>query len=404
MLLLVVVVAWAIAAAVVPPRVDAHFNPYRPSDRKPSEAAERLHAASRVVDLHADSLIWGRDLLARNDRGHVDLPRLLEGNVAVQVFSVPTHVPKDRSQWGTRPDGLDMLTLNAVGQGWPPAAWLWRDSRAIYLARLLDRLARRSNGGLRVIRTVEDLDELLIERESRPEIVGAILALEGIHGLSGDPATVDRFVESGYRIAGLVHFHDNEVGGSATGMDRGGLTALGREVVETLRGRGVAIDLAHASPQLIDDILALDVGPLIASHTGVRGTCDRTRNLSDDAVRGIAASGGVVGIGYWQGATCAPGIDGIARAARYVRDLVGVEHVALGSDFDGGVSMTVHTGELALVTDALLRAGFSETEVGLIIGENVLRVLRETLPTRADSRTDRGPGRVERRSDRAAKR
>ena len=140
------------------------------------------------------------------------------------------------------------------------------------------------------------------------------------------------------------------------------------------------VDVAHASEQTLKDVLASATRPVVVSHTGVKGTCDNARNLSDEEVRGVAATGGVVGVGFWEAATCGTDARSVARAARYVARLVGVDHVALGSDFDGAVAEPFDASGLVQVTDALLAEGFAEDEVRLIMGGNVLRVLSETLP------------------------
>jgi microsomal dipeptidase-like Zn-dependent dipeptidase len=112
----------------------------------------------------------------------------------------------------------------------------------------------------------------------------------------------------------------------------------------------------------------------------VRGTCDNQRNLSDDELRGIAATGGVIGIGYWDTATCGTDARAIARSIRYAANVAGVEHVALGSDFDGAVKEPFDTTGVVEITDALLAEGFSEDEIKMIMGGNVIRLLSENLP------------------------
>lgn len=120
--------------------------------------------------------------------------------------------------------------------------------------------------------------------------------------------------------------------------------------------------------------------PLVASHTGVRGTCDHIRNLDDEAVDAIAHSGGVIGIGYWETAICGRDIASIVRAIRYVADRVGHRHVALGSDFDGAVTVPFDTTGVPQLHAALLADGFSREQAADIMGRNALRVLHETLP------------------------
>ncbi|MFB3134057.1 MAG: dipeptidase, partial [Rhodothermales bacterium] len=161
---------------------------------------------------------------------------------------------------------------------------------------------------------------------------------------------------------------------------KGGLTELGRQVIRRMEERHILVDLAHVSPQSIDEILEMATRPVVVSHTGVQGTCAGVRNLSDRHLQRIADNGGVIGIGYWDGALCSVALDALVRAIRYVVDRAGVEHVALGSDFDGTTHTPFDTTGLVLLTEALLEDGFSEEEVGLIMGGNVLRLLKETLP------------------------
>ncbi len=159
-----------------------------------------------------------------------------------------------------------------------------------------------------------------------------------------------------------------------------GPAQLGRTMVRTAEQRGILIDLAHASAATIDDTLALATKPVVVSHTGVKATCDNNRNLSDEQVRAIAKSGGVVGIGFWETAVCGTDAGAIARAIEHVANLVGPEHVALGSDFDGAVAMPFDATGLVLVVEALLERGFSEDWIASIAGGNVRRLLETTLP------------------------
>jgi microsomal dipeptidase-like Zn-dependent dipeptidase len=216
-----------------------------------------------------------------------------------------------------------------------------------------------------------------------------MLMLEGAQALEADLANLDRLYEVGFRVLGLTHFFDNAVSGSAHGQRKGGLTALGREVVARAQARGMLIDLAHASPQAVEEVLAMTTKPVIVSHGGARGTCDSVRNLSDAQLRGIAASGGVIGVGLFKYATCGKRLEDTVRAMRYVADRVGVAHVALGSDWDGSTAVIDASG-LALLTEAMLKAGFTRDEIAAILGTNVLRVLRQTLPDSEARKTGAG--------------
>ena len=202
----------------------------------------------------------------------------------------------------------------------------------------------------------------------------------GAHALDGRVESLDALFAAGFRMIGLVHFFDNGVGGSAHGVDKGGLTPLGAAVVARMEQLGIVVDLAHASPALIDDVLDQATRPVVVSHTGVRGVVDNQRNLSDDQLRRIAATGGVVGIGFWKLAIGGDDAAAIARSIRYTADVVGVDHVGLGSDFDGAVETPFDISGLALLTEALLAEGFGPDEVRKLMGGNLVRVLRQGLP------------------------
>ena len=128
-------------------------------------------------------------------------------------------------------------------------------------------------------------------------------------------------------------------------------------------------------------LLAMARRPVLVSHTGVEGTCPGPCNLTDDHLQRIAATGGVVGIGYWEGAVCDASLAGVVKAIRYAVGKVGVAHVALGSDFDGATRMPFDATGLPALTDALRKAGFSVGDVRAIMGGNVQRLLLQSLPS-----------------------
>lgn len=363
----------------LPPLVDKRMNtlelrpPYTASAR-----ARALHETLFVADLHDDALLWSRDLLRRHGYGHSDLPRLLEGRTALQVFSAVTKTPRGINFERNGAD-TDNITPLVMAQRWPRRTWDSLFERAIYQAERLHRAAAASEGQLVIVRNTHDLQTTQTTAPAAGRLL-ALLATEGLHPLEGELANVDLLFAAGYRIAGLTHFFDNEIGGSAHGLEKGGLTPFGRAVVARLEDKRMLVDLAHASPRVIDDVLAMARRPVLVSHTGVQGTCAGPRNLSDAHIRGIAATGGVIGIAYFEGALCALTPQAIAKAARHVARLVGVQHVALGSDFDGATRTVVDSTGLPLVTQALLEEGFSESDVAAIMGGNVLRLLQATLP------------------------
>jgi microsomal dipeptidase-like Zn-dependent dipeptidase len=222
--------------------------------------------------------------------------------------------------------------------------------------------------------------DFVTRREAGEAIIGALYLIEGAHPLEGDLSKLDDLFDRGLRIVGLTHFFDNELGGSLHGLGRGGLTDFGQAVVARADELEMIIDLAHASPTMVADVLELSDRPVILSHGGLRGACDSPRNLDDALMQRIAAGGGLVGIGFFEAVVCDATPAGIVASIRYAIDLLGVEHVALGSDYDGSTAVTFDVGELAVLTDAMLRAGFSRTEIRLVMGENVKRFLLQNLP------------------------
>ena len=365
---------------VVPALVERRLNGTRQSPPyAASERARALHRTLTVADLHADSLLWDRDLLARATRGHVDIPRLVEGNVALQNFTIVTKVPFG-SNYESNSGDSDEITLLAVAERWPAATWRSLKERALFQARKLQDTAARSGGRFVVIRTRGDLAQFLERRKSDPQLVAGLLGIEGAHALDGDVSNVDVLFDAGFRTMAPTHFFDNEWGGSAHGLNKTGLTDKGREMIRRMEARGMLVDVAHAAPRTVDDVLAVATRPVIDTHTGVRGTCDHIRNLSDEQVRGVAATGGLVGIGYWDTATCGTDARAVARSIRYAANLAGVSHVALGSDFDGAVKQPFDTTGLVEITDALIAEGFSDDEIRMIMGGNIIRLLSQNLP------------------------
>ena len=122
--------------------------------------------------------------------------------------------------------------------------------------------------------------------------------------------------------------------------------------------------------------------PLVVSHTGVKGTCDRGRNLSDEIIYGVAATGGVIGIGFFEETMCGIEPKLIADGIKYVRDIVGIEYVALGSDYDGSVEVPFNVEGLPIIVEELLKLGFTEPEIRRVMGENVRDLLLKSLPVK----------------------
>lgn len=346
-----------------------------------SERAMALHRSLLVADLHNDVLLWDRNPLAPGMWGHTDVTRLVEGNVAIQVFSTVTKTPRNQN-YDRNSSATDNITLLAVGSRWPRRTWSSRLQRALHQADKLDHAAAISEGRLVVVHTAAELRTALEFRAGTPGIkpVIGLLNTEGLQAIDGDLAALDTLFAHGFRMAGLAHFFDNDVAGSAHGEAKGGLTPLGRRVVERMQTLGMIVDLAHVSPQGFTETLALATKPVVVSHTGVQATCAGPRNLTDAQLRALAARGALIGIGFWDGAVCDPSPHAIARAIRHAVDVAGLEHVALGSDWDGATTVAFGADQVSQVTEALLQAGFSEPEIRAVMGENTARFLLANLP------------------------
>jgi membrane dipeptidase len=349
-----------------------------------SDEAKALHKTLNIVDLHSDTLMWSRDLNNSVSRGHMDLPRLQEGNVALQLFSSVTKTPKNQNYDGNGAD-TDNITLLTIAQLQPVKTWSSLVERSLYHAQKRDAAVAGSSGAISAVDTAGQLDALLSARQKDKRAVGAMLTIEGLQNLEGKAANLDRLYDAGFRMAGLTHFFDNELAGSMHGLKKGGLTPFGRDIVKRMESKGMIIDIAHLSHTGVAEVLAMATRPVVSSHGGVQATCKVNRNLTDDEVRGVAKTGGVIGIGYWDGALCDTSPRAAAKAMKHVRDLVGIEHVALGSDYDGATTVRFDTSQLVQVTQALMDEGFTPSEIRAVMGENALRVIRAGLVPRASA-------------------
>lgn len=370
-------VALGIFFYVVPRYVDASHNTLTGAER--ATQTSDLHRRLIVADLHADSLLWDRNLLRENAWGHVDIPRLIKGNIALQAFSVVTKSPRslniERNSVAS-----DNIRLLSFAQRWPPRTWNSLQQRALYQAEKLHDFAARSNGMLSIIKSRAELEAYIAKRRTQSGVTAGWLTIEGAHALEGELANLDALYQAGFRMIAPTHLADSDIGASASGESQRGLTPLGEQWVTEMARRNMIIDLAHASQQTIDDVLRLAQRPVMVSHTGVKGTCNNNRNLSDEQIKRIAKNGGLIGIGFWPNATCGSDVAAIVKAIRYAVKVAGIGHVALGSDWDGYVATPIDAAGMGAITAALEQAGFDETAIRSIMGENIVRFLSRALP------------------------
>lgn len=477
------------------------------SPTPPPSQYRRIHErAPAIIDMHADTLVVHPEaqyldrLLVNGDRlGQVDVPRLIEGNVALQVFAAYSKGSLDvignqapaisgtymdaqgdehsRYDFVRDPDvpeyddpqdpydgdyltyGMprDVMTYafrisrdDARCETWyDNAPWdstLWGSTPAcpgfdydrMYLERLLDvnrrlEAAITQDSRLRKVTNLASLDQLLDDRTNNPSLVGALLSTEGLYfrsdvsTASGRSRLISAFSAlhgAGFRMFGLTHFIDNDHGGSSTGMGKATFGPGGRPLSDegelfarlALLSNSV-VDVAHASENTISaltDIARSERKPLVYSHGGLQNApqlendhCASSRNLSDAKVLDIVSTGGVIGIGFAPGFVCGLAPLAWASAVRHAVDLIddaalhrfhdanepllsGVEHVGVGSDYDGGIEAYTDIANLNQYTEALtctksfwkpdcLERPFTEAEAHKILGLNTLRVLREVL-------------------------
>ena len=378
---LVLLLALGLFVALAPAMLDERENvviEHQPYEI--SEQAEALHSSLLIGDWHADSLLWMRNLSEEYDYGHLDFPRMQRGNMGLQMFTTVTKSPSGQNYELNSSDASDNITLLAMAQRWPTVTWTSLAERALFQADKLHHLAAHDPDNLMLVRSRIDLAEFLQRRQSNPTLIGGLLGTEGSHALDGDLANIQRLYNRGFRMMSLQHFFDNKLGGSLHGTSGAGLTQFGRDAVTEMLRLGIMLDVSHSSEQVVSDTLALSDKPLIVSHTGFQGHCDSPRNISDGLMEQIAAAGGLIAVGFWDGAICGNSPNTVAEAIVYGIGLVGEDHVALGSDFDGTVTTSFDGSEMAVITQALLDANLSEQQIRKVMGENMLVYLQTYLP------------------------
>ena len=367
-----------------------------------SERARKLHFSSIVVDTHDDTtqrLLDGKfDLGTRSSTGSIDIPRMREGNVGAIFFSIwmPSKV--------TGPDAVN---------------------RAIVQIDAVREQVRKHPNDLVLATTAAEIRDA--HKQGK---IAALLGVEGGHIINSDLGVLRAYAALGVRYMTLTHSGNDEWADSSTDQAvHNGLTDFGREVVREMNRLGMMVDISHVSDKTFYDALETSKAPLIASHSSCRAICDAPRNMTDQMMKDLAAKGGVVQINYHVGflsqefrdaekanpelnktisaevmKRCADNegcqlIEGDRITREYVErgklprvefskiiehidhavKVAGIDHVGLGSDFDGAnmpYGMEDAT-KLPKITEALLQKGYSEGDVKNILGENTLRVMTD---------------------------
>lgn len=379
--LLFIVILVASALMLLPKMLDKSMNPV--SEHEPfvvSEEAQALHNTLIVGDWHADSALWNRDLKKTYDYGHADIPRLQAGNVALQMFTTVTKSPSGQNYDSNETGANDNITALAIVQRWPIKTWSSLFERAMYQANKIKDLEKRDPENFMLIESQYDLGIFLLKRVNNPKMVGGLIGTEGSHALDGNLENIERLYENSFRMMSLQHFFDNKLGGSLHGTSGAGLTEFGKQAIDEMQRLGIIIDVSHSSENVVKDVLSLSNQPLVISHTGFNGYCESPRNISDSLMVEIAEKGGLIGVGFWDAAVCDNTPRSVAEAIIYGISLIGADHVALGSDFDGTITPGFDTSELVAITHELLELGLGKEEIRKVMGENMLSFLQENLP------------------------
>jgi membrane dipeptidase len=339
-----------------------------------------------VFDGHNDVLLrihqseGERSFFEELDFGHLDLPRARRGGFAGGLFAV--FVPGRGSEPpGSPPEGAYEYPLASPVD--PDEA----RQTAEQVAGVLFRLEEDGGGGLRVVRTGAELEECIASG-----VVAAVLHFEGAEPI-GSLDELESWYERGLRSLGLVWSRGNAYAEGVpfrfpASPDTGpGLTAAGRELVHMCNRLGVLVDLSHLNQRGFFDVAAVSEAPLVASHSNAHALCPSTRNLADEQLDAIAASGGLAGVNFAVGFLREDGqlvpdtpLDVIVAHFEYLVERMGIDHVGFGSDFEGAI-VPVELGDAAglpRLVDALRARGYDEEALRKLAHGNWVRVLRET--------------------------
>jgi membrane dipeptidase len=368
-----------------------------------AERAKKLHFSSIVLDTHADTpqrMLTGKfDLGKRDTEGHVDIPRMREGGLNAQFFSI-------------------FISGKILG---PPAIQQALDQIDIVRQNVLQH-----RKDLMLATTAEEIRQAHAQGK-----IAILMGIEGGHMIGNDIRMVRVYSALGVRYMTLAHFYNDEWADSSTDKPaHNGLTDFGKDVVREMNRQGMLVDISHVSDKTFYDALEISKVPLIASHSSVRGISNHPRNMSDDMIKALSAKGGVIQINYERNylseeyrkafesvagdvsrmeekfkKECGDDNVCIGRAEiklekeltdagklphvswekiiehiDHVVKLVGPDHVGLGSDFDGAdmPGGLEDCSKLPKITEALLRKGYSEENIRKILGGNILRVMEQS--------------------------
>jgi membrane dipeptidase len=340
-----------------------------------------------LTDLYAPEEGEERSFFERSEKGHLDLPRAREGGLMGGIFAIYAPPPEDSPE-------RDMhygLTITENGYTLEPRSAVDHDYAKEFTDAVIDflyELEKEADGDVTVVRTYQDLERCLKE-----DLLSIVLHLEGAAEIEEDLSDLEEYYARGVRSLGLVWSRPNVFGYGVPfrfphSPDTGpGLTEAGKRLVGECNRMGILIDLAPINERGFWDVAELSDAPLVVSHTAVHAICPSTRNLTEKQIQAIGDSDGLVGVIFGPAMTRPDGeregdisLAGIADHIDYIAERIGVDHVALGSDFDGAqMSQELHdvTG-LPRLIEELRNRGYDDESLEKIAYGNWFRVLRDT--------------------------
>ena len=341
-----------------------------------------------VFDGHNDVLLrlWSKKagdpvagFLDGDGQGHLDLPRMIKGSFAGGFFAIFVPGPKD-------PDWVDDEEVNP-----PPAGQIGQSSAlsaTMSMASLLFRIEAESKGRFKICRSVADISAAMAANQ-----VAAIFHIEGAEAIDAELNTLDVLYQAGLRSIGLVWSRDTVFGSGVpfrfpSTPDTGpGLSDAGKALVKRCNELKIMVDLSHLNEKGFWDVAEISTAPLVATHSNAHVLCQSSRNLTDEQIRAIGKSGGMIGLNFANGFLRADGkwqsengLDTMLRHLDHLMRLAGEDHVGLGSDFDGAriPSQIGDVTGLPNLIAAMRGAGYDEALITKLASENWLKVLERT--------------------------
>jgi len=363
----------------------------------------QLHKDALVVDMHSDTvlrMIKGFDFGIRDTSGHMDIPRLQEGGIDLQVFAcwLDTRTAKEECR-----QKVDLML----------------DSLDYQINRYHDKIS--------ICLTADDAVRIINDGK-----IAAFLAIENGVAIACDLSNLDHFYRRGVRYMTLTHTESSDwcISSADKKPAFNGLTDFGRDVVRKMNELGMIVDISHAAPSAVSEVLKISGDPIIASHSCVHNHCPHDRNLTDNQIKAISARGGIIGINFYNAylsarwnaisdsviaahkeemdsiaAQFGDDMTGMHEAMRpifremkpllkelmidvdlvvdhidYIVNLVGPDYVGLGSDFDGVHALPKNLADCSMVpniTKELVNRGYSEEDIKKILGGNFMRVFKQ---------------------------